>query len=501
MLIHDFLKNSAKKFPDKNAVIHQKSSLTYKQLDDYSDSFAGILADNNVTKGERVVLFLDNSCDYLAAYFGISKAGAVITALNSQLVPRELSVILSDCSPKVIITDKKHSKVAEEALVSCVNPASLLFIEKGYLCSSSFDQCSSLNHQCLSDNDLAMIIYTSGTTGKPKGAMLSHENITANADSIIEYLHLTSDDKVMVVLPFFYSYGNSLLTTHIKAGGTLVIDNRFMYPNVVLENMIKEEVTGFAGVSSHFNILIKKSAISKYSFPKLRYVTQAGGAMMPAMIEQFLSIVPNTDFYVMYGQTEASARLSYLDPEFLEKKIGSIGKAIPGVELQVLDENGNNAELGQTGEIVAKGPNIMQGYWNSPEETEIVLKKEGLWTGDLARVDEERFIYFISRKKDMIKSGANRISPFEIEDIVCQFPNIVECAVVGIPDDILGESITLFLVTDGLAIEKNEIMLFCKKNLAVYKLPKHIEFIKELPKTASGKIKREELKKLIADSR
>ncbi|MCG2711631.1 MAG: acyl--CoA ligase [Candidatus Omnitrophica bacterium] len=497
MLLLNFLRKSAEKYPDKAVVVYQKTRLTYKELDDSSNGFASTLIEKKVKKGDRVVLFIDNSCDYLIAYFGISKTEAIIVALNSQLVPRELAVLLNDCAPKVIVTDKKHKKVVEDALALINQDIAVLQIDA--LDYSENHEPLAMSYE-LSDSGLALIIYTSGTTGKPKGVMLSHGNISANADSIIEYLHLKAEDRIMVVLPFYYSYGNSLLTTHIKAGGTLIIDNRFMYPNVVLDNMIKEEVTGFAGVPSHFNILIKKSAIAKYSFPKLRYVTQAGGAMMPAMIKEFLSIVPNTNFYVMYGQTEASARLSYLKPEYLKKKLGSIGKAIPGVELLVLNEDGRPVKEGQIGEIVAKGYNIMQGYWNSPEETALVLKKEGLWTGDLARVDEEGYIYLISRKKDMIKSGANRISPFEIEDIVCRLENIVECAAVGIPDEILGEAIALFIVTDGFIVKEQELMLFCKQNLAVYKLPKRIECINELPKTASGKIKREELKKLIADS-
>ncbi|MFH1641732.1 MAG: class I adenylate-forming enzyme family protein [Nanoarchaeota archaeon] len=530
MLIHDFLKNSAKKYTDKEAVVCQKKRLNYKELDESSGNFAGTLLDKGVEKGDRVVLFLENSCDYLIAYFGILKVGAIIVALNSQLVARELNVLLDDCSPEVIVTDNKHKKVVEGALaltnqditvleidavghIENHEPSAMsyelsasddLLIENVNQCSSKkASQCSSSNthepsaisHQ-LNASDLALIIYTSGTTGKPKGVMLSHRNICANADSIVEYLQISSDEKAMVVLPFYYSYGNSLLTTHIKAGGTLVLDNRFLYPNVILDTMLKEKATSFAGVPSHFAILLKKSAIRKYKFPELRYVTQAGGSMPFPLIQEFLGILPDVKFYVMYGQTEATARLSYLDYKFLDKKKGSIGKAIPGVKLEVLTECGKKTNPGETGEIVAKGENIMLGYWKSPEETEIVLKKEGLFTGDLAKFDEDGFLYLVSRKKYMIKSGANRISPFEIEEVVCQLPEVKECAAIGIPDEILGEAIALFIVADSV-IKEQELMLFCKQNLAVYKLPKRIEFISELPKTASGKIKREELKKLM----
>jgi acyl-CoA synthetase (AMP-forming)/AMP-acid ligase II len=304
----------------------------------------------------------------------------------------------------------------------------------------------------------------------------------------------------MVVLPFFYSYGNSLLTTHIKIGGTLVINNRFLFPNVVLENMIAEEVTGFAGVPSSFSILINKSSIRKYHFPNLRYVTQAGGAMPPQMIAEFLNIIPDVQFYVMYGQTEASARLTYLDPNYLKEKTGSIGKAIPGVELIVENKSGapvkpgKAGKTGEAGEIKAKGDNVMIGYWNSPDETALTIKDGWLCTGDLARIDGDGFIYIVDRKKNIIKSGANRISPIEIENVVLQIPGVQECAAVGIDDDILGEAIILFIVGDAFSIEKKDIFLYCKKNLASYKIPKMIEFVSELPKTSSGKVKRQILK-------
>jgi len=489
MLVNEFLEKNAKLYLDKTAVIHQKNHLNYSQLNHLSDVYASILINNGIKKGDRVIIFLDNSIEYLIAYFAILKIGAVIVALNTKLVSRELIDIFNDCSPKLIITDERHSEIIKDAEKKYCQRIDVVTIEKNNVSSRSY--C--IQPIAFSENDLAMIIYTSGTTGKPKGVMLSHTNLSANADSIIEYLHLTANDKIMVVMPFFYSYGNSLLTTHIKVGGTLVIDNRFLYPNIVLDNMIKEEVTGFAGVPSTFSILLKKSAIRKYHFPKLRYATQAGGAMLPPMIEEFIKIVPDIKFYVMYGQTEASARLTYLDPKYLKKKMGSVGKAIPGVELIVMNKARIPVKPGETGEIVARGKNIMMGYWNAPEETTLVLHKEGLFTGDLARVDEDGFIYIVGRKKDMIKSGAYRISPIEIEDIVCQIPGIVECAVVGIQDKILGEAVGLFVVGDGSLIEEKVIISYCKKNLASYKIPKKIEIVSELPKTTSGKIKRRKL--------
>ncbi len=488
MLLHDTLKSSAHKYPDKIAVVYQKQRATYAEIDKLSDSLAHILLEKGIKKGDRVALLLENSTDYVISFFGILKSGAAVVPLNTQLVNRELSYLLKDFTPRFVITDSAH----QPALKGLLDPVFILTIDTLNRQLSTGNWV--LGTETHSADDLAMIIYTSGTTGKPKGVMLSHKNLNANASSIIEYLHLKPTDKAMVILPFYYSYGNSLLTTHIKIGATLVIDNRFVFPNVVLETMEKEEVTGFAGVPSHYAILLRKSALKKYKLDKLRYVTQAGGALASSMIEEFMNIVAHVKFYVMYGQTEASARLTFLNPAYLKEKTGSIGKAIPGVEIAILDENSSSkVKEGETGEIVAKGQNIMLGYWNSSAETATVLKKEGLRTGDLARIDEDGFIYLISRKKEMIKSGANRISPLEIEEAVCRMHGVVECAAVGVPDEILGEAIALYVVKNGVDFSANDLLLHCKRNLAAYKLPKAIKFVESLPKTSTGKIKRTEL--------
>jgi acyl-CoA synthetase (AMP-forming)/AMP-acid ligase II len=258
--------------------------------------------------------------------------------------------------------------------------------------------------------------------------------------------------------------------------------------------MEKECVTGFAGVPSHYAILLRKSALKKYKLSSLRYVTQAGGALSPGLIREFLEIVPHTKFYVMYGQTEATARLTYLNPAFISSKSGSIGKAIPGVDIAVVDENGHKVKDGEIGEIVAQGDNIMLGYWNAPEETDRVLRGGLLYTGDLARVDDEGFIYLVARKKEMIKSGANRISPYEIEEVVSGLPGVLECAAVGVPDEILGETIKVCIVKNGVSISENDVFSHCKKNLAAFKMPRIIEFRESLPKTSTGKVRRAELK-------
>jgi len=325
--------------------------------------------------------------------------------------------------------------------------------------------------------------------------MLSHTNLVTNTESIITYLRLTDKDRVMAVLPFFYSYGNSIMLTHFAVGGSMVVNQNFLYPNVILEEMVAQEVTGLSGVPSTFAILLNRSAIQNYSFPKLRYITQAGAAMSATLACRLLQVFPGVEIFIMYGQTEASPRLSYLPPEDLSRKPGSIGVAIPGVRLLLLDGYGHSVAKGEIGEIVAQGDNIMAGYWKRPEETAKVLRPEGLWTGDLARMDDEGYLFMISRKSDMIKSGSHRIAPKEIEEVILEHEAVYEAAVVGIDDEILGESIKACIVLkEGMDVASKDILRHCRKNLQAFKVPHQIVFYNQLPKTATGKISKGELR-------
>jgi acyl-CoA synthetase (AMP-forming)/AMP-acid ligase II len=343
--------------------------------------------------------------------------------------------------------------------------------------------------------DLAQIVYTSGTTGDPKGVMLTHRNLVSNTHSTVQYLILTSQDSAMVVLPFFYSYGNSILLTHMAVGGKLVVNQSLLYPNVILDQMIAEQVTGFPGVPSTFALLLHRSGIRALSFPHLRYVTQAGGAMSPALARNLASVLTGASIYVMYGQTEAAPRLSYLDPSDLYRKPGSIGKAIPGVTLEVIAADGGAAMPGEVGELVATGENVMSGYWGKPAATAEVLRDGRLWTGDLATADDEGYLYLVGRKSEMLKSGAHRIAPKEIEEVLQEHDAVYEAAVVGVEDEILGEAIKACVVLkQGVVCPEKELLYHCRQILPVYKVPHVVEFRDELPKTESGKTKKSELK-------
>jgi acyl-CoA synthetase (AMP-forming)/AMP-acid ligase II len=340
----------------------------------------------------------------------------------------------------------------------------------------------------LVDLDRASIVYTSGSTGKPRGALLRHASIVANTRSIIEYLELGPSDRILVVLPFHYVYGKSLLHTHAAVGASLIIENHFLFPQEALDTLEREGATGLAGVPSTFAILLNRSNIATRRLSSLRYVTQAGGPMPPETQRRLIEALPGKQIFIMYGATEASARLSYLSPTDLGRKLGSIGKAIPNVELRVLRDDGSETEADEVGEIVARGSNIMEGYWNDPEETAAVLDSAGYHTGDLGRRDAEGFLYVVGRKREMIKSGAHRISPKEIEEVLAASPSVHEAAVVGKPDEILGESIVAFVsIRPGHAPDARALAEWCRARLAHHKVPRSIRLLGEIPHNAAGK--------------
>jgi acyl-CoA synthetase (AMP-forming)/AMP-acid ligase II len=508
-MLHEILTKKARTNPDAPAVIQGRRRVTYADLERNASKIASFLARSAMRKGDRVGLFSKNSPDYIAAYIGIQRAGGISVDINFQDSVHEVKTILNHCGISILIVEHSYAAVAAEAVKD--TPSLTMFIEierqPGGTPSSKAKVPTHVRYLTLGDvlgegeehrapaaltgSDIASIVYTSGTTGRPKGVMLSHDNYLANARSIIEYLHLCERDKVMVVLPFCYSYGKSLLTTHLMAGGTLVLENSFMYPNTVFDKMVEEGVTGFAGVPSTFAILLNRSNIRNYRFPELRYVTQAGGAMSPQHARELCAVLPETKVYIMYGQTEATARLTYLEPEELLKRAGSIGKAIPGVQIDVVGEAGVPARDGQEGEIVATGKNIMAGYWNDPEQTGKVLKEGRLFTGDIGRKDGDGYFYIVGRRSDMIKSGAHRISPKEIEEVILEMNEVHEVSVVGIPDEILGEAIRAVIVLkEGFQPDGKKVQRHCQTKLASFKIPKEVFFTLELPKTSSGKIRK-----------
>jgi len=296
---------------------------------------------------------------------------------------------------------------------------------------------------------------------------------------------------MLVVLPFHYCYGLSLLHTHARVGGSLVLNNTFFFTNTVIRDLIEHECTGFAGVPSHFQILLRKTPRFKATqFPHLRYVTQAGGQLAHTFLREFTTTFPDISFFIMYGQTEATARLSYLPPERLQEKLGSIGKGIPGVTLEVRNGNGSLVKPGQVGEIYARGGNIMAGYFMDDELTAQTIIDGWLRTGDLARVDEDGYIFVVAREKEIIKVGGERVSPREIEEVIDTLPGVVDSSAIGVNDDIFGEAVKVYVVLNdeySKTLTAADIKRHCEKHLPKQKVPAHIEIIDKIPVNAVGK--------------
>ncbi|HMA76987.1 MAG TPA: AMP-binding protein [Candidatus Krumholzibacteriaceae bacterium] len=511
MLVNDLLEKTTERFPDKNAVWFKGETRTYSEILDMSRKVSGYLSDHNIERGDRVAVLIENSHDHIIAYFGVLFAGCVSVSLNTQTTAEALIYLLNNSDAKAIITTGKYSKQLLPALKKCPKIKEIIIDQEDLSAYERIGHCNTVSLADLYkgeaaendvrsiDIDLAEIVYTSGSTGNPKGVMLTHLNLVSNMKSIVSYAHLSEDDSILVVLPFYYIYGKSLLLTHFLVGGTVIIDNNFLYPNQVLATMKKQKATGFAGVPSTFMILLDRSSVRKYSFDSLRYLMQAGGAMAPSVQKEVKEVFSPAKLYIMYGATEAAPRLSYLEPDRLDDKLGSIGKAVDNVDLLLVDDNGNPVPPGEVGEIAARGSNIMRGYWKDPEGTGEVLRNGLYYTGDLAKIDDEGFFFVVGRSKDIIKVKGFRVSAKEIEEKILELDEVHETAVIGVEDDILGEAVKAFIVPrsegdcDSDMIEKH-----LRKNLPQYKLPKFIEFRGKLPKNKSGKILKQKLKEEIS---
>ena len=507
MLVHRWVEESARRAPDAVAIIEPGRQMTYGELDRRANQWAHLFHRRHVARGDRVILALDNCIELAAAYFGALKAGAVAVPLAAGPRNDRLSHAIADCAPRVAVidgaTERSVRKSGVVATVSSVVVADRSSTHELIPLAAVEDCPGDPVPVRPIDLDLAAIIYTSGSTGQPRGVMLTHKNFVSNARSIIRYLKLTAADRVMCVLPFNYVYGLSLLHTHIAVGGSIVIENRSAFPNVVLNSMREHQVTGFSGVPSTFALMLHRSNLETTTLPSLRYVTAAGGAWAPAKVEEWIRRAPKTEVFVMYGATEASARLTFLPPEAVTRKIGSIGRAIPNVEIVVQTESGGRAKPGEIGELVARGSNISCGYWNDPHETALRFGPSGYRTGDLGYCDDEGYLFLVGRQHDLIKVGAHRVGLKEIEDVLQAHAAVYEAAVVGAPHEFLGEAPVAFVALKTAIDDlQNQLRAFSATRLEPHKVPLRIVQLDELPKLpGSGKLDRKALRALAAEIR
>lgn len=488
-ILHRLL-NVADHCGDNIAIIHGDKQITYRQLVNSILNISNRLTELDVAKNDRICLFVNNSIEYVILYYAVWKAGCIVVALNIESKVRDISNWLKHSDAKLLIFD---DSLSESKRILDNKDSNIKYICVDNIFNNKVTNAV-VDSNLPDPEDIASIIYTSGTTGNPKGVTLSHKNLYFNMMSILDYLPITDNDIFINVLPFYYSYGNSVLHTHMMKGACIVLINSMMFPKVVLEAIEKHKATSLSGVPSTFLLLLNRTNMSAYNIESIKYITQAGGAMAPSTTKKLIETLPNSSIYIMYGQTEASARLTYLEPGRIIEKMSSIGKPISGVEVSVINENGEQADIGEIGVLHVRGNNIMKGYWKDPKLTSTVIDENGwLNTGDLVKSDDEGFLYIIGRKSEMIKSGANRISPKEIEEVLLLLPEIHDCAVIGVEDDMLGEVIKAYIVS-GDNIDALKVKKHCKDNLANYKIPKYIEFINDLPKTSSGKTKKYLLK-------
>ena len=468
----------------KDFVLGPKEKISIEKLWSDSLELAGFIRKEE-GENQNILLISENSVFFITTYLAIMKSGNVCIPLNPAIEQENLNYIIAETKSKHAFIPEKLKLKHDLFDLKAWNEDYKEVFGAGYQ-----DQVNSLSGQ-FDEQNLAQILFTSGSTGKPKGVMLSHKNLIANTGSIVQYLELNQEDIIEIVLPFYYCYGLSLLHTHLRVGGSVVLNNHFIFLGTIISDLKKYKCTGFAGVPSHYQILLRKSkTFTKTDFPNLRYVTQAGGKLHDAFIREFVEAFPDKKFFVMYGQTEATARLSWLPPELVLEKIGSIGKGIPGVELDIVDKNGQAVKMGETGEIIANGDNIMLGYLNDEKANSETLVDGWLHTGDLAKKDEDGFIYLMARKKEILKVGGKRISPKEIEEVIVSVPEVVDCTIEGIYDDLLGEAIKAIVVLkDGTTedLAKEMIIKACIKNLSKFKIPQVFEFKNRLEVNEAGK--------------
>ncbi len=516
MLVNDFLENSAAKYPDKVALICKEQRLTFSEIEKKANSLANALLKSGLQRQDRAAVYLDNSAESVIAIFGILKAGGVFLVINSQVKASKGKYILNDCQTKVLVTDKKRLKDISEILPDCPDLQCTIVTDpydKAGEYSHDRNEISTLQFSEILetysterppnrsiDIDLACLIYTSGSTGIPKGVMSTHQNVASAASSIIEYLENTPEDIILNVLPISFDYGLYQVLMSFKFGGTVVLEKSFLYPFPVIDLLIKEKVTGFPLVPTMAAILLKLKGLDKHDFSNLRYISNTAQALPPQYITKLQEIFPHTRIYSMYGLTECK-RVSYLPPDELKRRPTSVGIAMPNTEVFIVDKKGNRiTEAGEVGELVVRGANVMRGYWNLPEETEKVYRpgpvpgEKMLYTGDLFKMDEDGFLYFVARMDDMIKTAGERVSPKEIENVLYQIDDVNEAAVIAVHDDILGQAIKAFVtLKEGSELTVKDILKFCSKNMESFMVPKYAEIWDELPKSSHGKIDKKEL--------
>ncbi len=508
-LLHDYLEGAARRLGSKVALVCKGARFTWAELDSQANALAHSLTRLGVERGDRVVIFGDNTVETVVSFWAILKANAVVSVVNPLTKADKLAYYLNDCRAKVLISDMHLSAVFNQSaplsphlthvIVSGAFDAERLPAVKNALPWVQVLERVGPNvppgRRCI-DVDLAAIIYTSGSTGDPKGVMLTHRNMLTAATSISTYLELVEDDVVLGVLPLAFDYGLYQLIMTTRLGARLVLERSFAFPAQVLKVMADEKVTGFPGVPTLFAVLAEMKSLKDFELSSIKFVTNTAAALPVKHITMLRELFPTARIYSMYGLTECK-RCTYLPPADLERKPTSVGIAIPNTELWLVDADGNKVGPNTVGQLVIRGATVMKGYWEKPEATAEKLKpgpvpgEQVLYTGDLCRLDDEGYLYFVGRMDDIIKSRGEKVAPKEVETALMNIAGVKEAAVIGVADEILGQAVKAFVVLEqGVSFTEKDLTRECQKRLENFMVPKFIEFLSELPKTTTGKIKK-----------
>jgi long-chain acyl-CoA synthetase len=506
-LLHDSLLASAEAMPAKAAVVADGEPHSYEELLSDSLRLARALQELGVERGDRVAIQMDNSWACTVSIFGTLLAGGVFLVVNPQTKADKLRYILADSEARVLVADgylaREYTRATTglDALRAIVRTGEDERTGGGSL---AFDELVAGSEPSPADPgtipvDLAALIYTSGSTGNPKGVMMTHASMVFAAESISRYLRLSCDDRILDVLPLAFDYGLYQLLMTVGLGATLVLEKSFAFPAHVFRRMEEFDVTVFPGVPTVFATLLSLRAKGDLSFPSVTRVTNTAAALPPDFHERMRQIFPNALLFAMYGLTECK-RVSYLEPELLAEKPSSVGKAIPGTEAFVLLPDGRQAPPGETGVLHVRGPHVMLGYWRQPEQSAHMLR-EGRYPGermlctqDYFRTDEDGFLYFVGRSDDIIKTRGEKVSPVEVENVLYGIPGVRQAAVLGVPDELLGQAIRAFVVLDdGADLGEADIIRACRAELENFMVPQHVVILDELPQTTTGKIRKREL--------
>lgn len=480
----DILENYAVQQPNTIATLYDGKKLSYRELYQRVDRFAAYLQEQGYEKDDVIALYTLNSDLFLIAYLGVQLAGFIVMPINTKLAAPEVDFIFNHSQAKGLIYDERLAESLKDVSYS---------FKHAIVLQEMNNMIEQQNHERtivpLEVHDTAVVMYTSGTTGKPKGVMLTHQNIAATAEIWSASMNMSSKDKMFICTPLFHCAGLHVFAMPMfYQGGTVVIEEAFS-PTKTLAQIAATEATIFFGVPSMYTIILNTPGFKEHSLNHLRLLCYGAAPMPYELVKQVKEAFPNVKVQNLYGQTENSpAATSLLDMDALTK-IGSVGKPLAQTEVCVVDSEGKSVPAGEVGEICVKGPQVMKGYLRNPEETARTIRDGWLYSGDLGRFDDEGYLYIVDRKKDMIIRGGENIYPIEVEEVLYQMPEVLEAAVVGLPHEVYGEVPKAFVVLkEDKSLDENSILSYCQTRLAKYKVPYEIKFLAELPRNASGKV-------------